>query len=140
MPEQFLNGPQIGAIGKQMRSERVAQSVRVQMPIKMRHLYIFVQQSPYATRGEPASAAVQKYGNRIDGGFRGVNQFSPQGPITPQCVMCLRTKRNNPFFIPFAMAHAKKLIRKIDVAYVERGQFADPQARSIEQLDDGAVA
>ena len=60
--EEFLNGAQVGAIGEKMGSKRMAQRVRVQVPVHVDETDVFLDDATHGTLREAAAGVIQENG------------------------------------------------------------------------------
>src|SRR5690349_4038764 len=97
--EEFLDGAEIGAVRQEMRGERVAQRVRVQIPIYVDETNIFFHDASNGALREAPAGVVQKDGLGVRrgatarGGLR--KQFLAQRPVTLEGFLRLGTVRND---------------------------------------------
>ncbi len=60
--EEFLNGAKVGAVGEKMRGKRVAQGVRVQVPIHVDEADVFFDDAADGTLREAAAGVIEEDG------------------------------------------------------------------------------
>ena len=63
--EEFLDGAKIGAVGKEMGSKRVAQRVRVEVPIHVDEAKIFLDDTADGTLRETPPRVIEEDGFRM---------------------------------------------------------------------------
>jgi len=60
--EEFLNGPEVSAIGEEMRGEGVAERVGVKVPVDVDEADVFFDDAAYGTLSETAAGVVEEDG------------------------------------------------------------------------------
>ena len=144
--EEFLNGAKVGAIGEKMRGESVAQGVRVQVPIHIDEADVFFDDAADGALREAAAGVIQEYGLGVRrvavaaaaaGGLQ--EQLFTQRPILFESLLRFGAVRDDALLVAFA-DHAQDTLFLVDVGEVEAGEFADAEARGVEQFQQGAVA
>ena len=141
--EEFLNGAKIGAIGEEMRRESMTQRVRVQVPIDVDEANVFFDNSPDGALREPPPRIIEKDRFCLRAllaarPVRLLEKLFAQWPVFLKGFLGLGTVRNDAFLVTLA-AYPENAFSLLDVGKIEAGEFADAQARSIKQFEEGAV-
>ena len=127
MAEQLLDGAQVRAVGKQMRGERVAQRVRMQVPVHVGEPRVTFHELADGFAGQTPSAMIQEHGLGAGLGARMLEKLGAQRQVSFQRLLRFRTVRNHAFLAPFAQ-DAKHLSRAVEVSDSEPDEFADPKS------------
>ena len=131
MPQQFLNGTQVGAVGQQVGGIGMPEAVRVERR----------SSAPAAWR--TASRCPERRGRSgaCRAGSGTTARSSRRGPAFCQIAFegggRLGAERHLPLFAAFA-AHPQPALGEVDVFQVEPDQFADTQPATVEKLENGA--
>ncbi len=141
--EEFLNGAKIGAIGEEMRRESMTQRVRVQVPIDVDEANVFFDNSPDRALREAPPRIIEKDRFCLRAllaarPVRLLEKLLAQRPVFLKGFLGLGTVRNDAFLVTLA-AYAENAFSLLDVGKIEAGEFADAQAHSIKQFEEGAV-
>jgi hypothetical protein len=133
MAEHLLYGAEVGAAGEKMRGKRVAKDVRRDRPGNAGALRIVFELAPNAaTRNRVAVDGQEKC-------FWGRGEFSgAQSAVAIQGFACVGPERDDPFAAAFA-TDSEVAGLNVDLAGLQADDFADSQARGIEQFHDGFV-
>ncbi len=144
--EKFLDGTKVGTIGQKMRGERVAERVRMQIPIHIDQANVFFDDATHGTLREAAAGVIQK--NRF-GVRRGAaagararrlqQKFLAQRPVFIESFLSFAAVRYDALFVALA-ADPQHAFVLVDVDQVETSKFADAEAGSVEKLEQGAIA
>ena len=144
--EEFLDGAKVGAISEEMGGKGVAERVRVQVPIDVDEADVFFDDAAYGALREAAAGVIEEYGFGI-GGFAVAaaaagglqEQLLAQRPILFERFLGFRAVGDDALFVAFA-DYAQDTLFLVDVGVVQAGEFADAEARGVEQFEQGAVA
>jgi len=142
--EKFLNGAEVSSVSQQMRRERVAQRMRMQVPVDIGDANVFFDDSPDGALREPAARIIKedRFGVRplpVALLMRLLEKLFTQRPVFFERFLGLRPVRNDPFFVPFA-ADAQNAFLLLHVAKIKAGELADAQARGVKKFQKRPVA
>src|SRR5688572_26394233 len=146
MAQQLLNGPQIRAVREQMRRERMTQRVRADAELRAAFGHVPPYEAIDTTRRQAlASIIEEQWSARSTGAFYLRSALCPLpwcGSIfepRAESVSRRAVERNEPLFTALAQ-HPHHSTRQVHVFHVEPDQLAQPQARRVEELQDGSIA
>jgi hypothetical protein len=133
VPEQLLDGTQIGAALQKMSGKAVTQRVRAN-PLTERDL-------AHAPLDEAANRAITESpaGTSHEDGLRAEPASLPHRQVARQSRVGRATERNDAFFSPFSQ-NAKRPRREVHVRQIESDEFGTTDSRCVEKLEDGACA
>lgn len=134
--EHFLDGTQIGPGIEKMRRESVSETMRGQMLPQTAPLELREKDAMHGTPGEPAAAGVpeESPAPRSRGG-----ELEVQGvQVVGNGLHCLEADGNDSLLVTLAQDPHHAGI-EIQVSIIGPREFADPQARGIEELKDSPV-
>src|SRR6476659_796589 len=136
MSKQFLNDPQVGAALEEMRRERVTKRVRADPPAQSRGPCRRPHDRERLLPGEPSAAvAEEQRPAMLD---RCVAQLEQQRPAlvepTPEPVDRDVADGHEPFAIALPDDPHEAAVER-EVLDVESRRLADPEAGSVEQLE-----
>jgi hypothetical protein len=141
--EEFLDGPEVGAVSEQVSGESMTQGVWVQIPIDVGEADIFLDDAPDGTLRKAATGVIEEDGFTVRGaaaaGAALQEKLFANGPVSFERFLGFSTVRDDTFLVAFA-AHPQHFFAAFHVGQIEAGEFADPEARSVEKLEDGAIA
>src|SRR5581483_8425673 len=132
MPQQFLDGAQVGAVAEQMRRVGVAKTMRMNGRVASDHARVKFHNAASAAIAQAHPPMIQE--QRAAGRWRGF----AYGEVSFESVGRFASERNLPLLAAFT-AHADPALAKIEVLEIQARQFADAQAAAVEQLEDSDV-
>lgn len=127
--KQLLNGPQIGAAVKKVRSEGVAKGMRMSW-----RWASSVEYPPHISRAEAMPSLVGKECPRQVVWHHFITYLKPSTDRIDRGL----TKRYPPFFGPLP-PYAQGLGAEVKGLDIEGAQLGDPKARAIENLEHGII-
>src|ERR1700743_2376421 len=146
MPEQFLDGTQVRAVGEQMRRKRVTQRMRVKIPIDVRKAHVFLYEPSNGTLGQPPPRVIKKNSLTVWGPLPPASrrrflreQLLTQAPIVVERFLCLRSVRHDALLVAFA-ANSQYAFLLIDINQVQPGKFAHAQPRRVKKFQQRTIA
>ena len=124
MSQHFLNGTQIGTVGKQMGGKGMAQYMRCNVRCNTGLLPVLLDNLPESLPGKPFAAFIQKQNI----GLPAVHHIRPAGiNIAVQRIQRILPQRNHPFFGAFAeAAHISHLKAYIGKAQINQLAYSKP--------------
>ena len=151
--EQFLNSAQVRAFLQQMRSEGVAQRVRMHISRKAAQNGDAFHDAADAARGQPRLPAglARPRNCRLmnSAGVAFLRRFSFQRRLRPAAPTAPRDRRawRSPPRLPAALAlllafaaHQDRFVGPVDVVKVQSRQLGVADAASVKHFEDGLVA
>jgi len=135
MAQHFLNGAQVCAVFQQMHRERVAQRVRRDVLVDLRHLLIVLDDLPKALTAHALAVHVDEQRRLL-----GIGQ-QLRADILDVIRKCLDRSgiERNDALLALALA-ADEAGGKAAVALVERDELAHADAGGVEQLEHRVIA
>src|SRR5712692_8338218 len=144
MPEQLLNRTEVRAIREQVGGKRVAQGMRVQIPVNVREPCILLNNASNRTLSQTAACIIQEDGFSLqrsppaNGTSRPLHELFAVGPVSVQCLLSLGAVKHNSLLIAFA-SHVQDTWFPLDVSRIETGELANTQACSVKHFEDRAI-
>src|SRR5258708_24168135 len=143
--EEFLNGAEVGTVGKQVRGEGVAHRVRMQIPMHVCQANVFFYDATNGALRKAAASVVEEDCFAVRGTAtpparpRLQQELFAYRPICFQRFLRFAAVGNDAFLVALA-AHAQHFFVSVHVDEVQSSEFADAQARGVEKLQQRAIA
>ena len=139
MPQQFLDGSEVGAGVHQVRRETVPERVRADLAVDPAHEDRPVDNALDRPRGQTPAAPADKDGI-FPAPFRAAAaDLRPFFKVLPQCPQRGPAHGHDPL-LPALPPDPHQTLAVIDILQIQTGQFAKPNPRGIEKLHDRPVS
>jgi len=144
--EEFLNGPEVSAIGEEMRGEGVPERVGVKVPVDVDETDVFLDDAAYGTLSETAAGVVEEDGLGVrcvamaaagSGGLE--EELFAERPILFESFLGFCAVGDDAFLVAFA-GDAEDTFFLVEVGVIEAGEFADAKAGGVEEFEESAIA
>ena len=121
MPQQLLNGAEVSSVRQQMRGKRVAQRMRMKVPLNICHPHVFFHEPANRSLRQSTSRIVEKHGLGVRRALSLparrlflYQQFVTQTPIIFECFLRFRSVGNDALFVALA-TNAQDSLFLIDI-------------------------
>ena len=144
--EQFLNGAEVGAVGKEMRGKGVAQRMWMQVPVDVRQAHVFLDDAADGALRQPAACVVEENSFRVRSGAAagarasGLTQkLFAQRPVFVERFLGFGSVRDDALLVAFS-PDAQNALFFLHVGEIEASEFTDAKSGGIEKFEKSAVA
>ena len=143
VPQQFLDGAQIGAGTEHVGGKSMSQRMRMNLQSLGQVPDIAIHEVSHAAAGQPRSPEIQEHGLRRRRVLFGVplarlHQISPCLEVRLNGFRRAPAKRDDALLPAFA-DDSHKPLAETDISQIQRNQFAGPESRAIKQFENGPI-